>query len=144
MLGSPEVTILGDVRLVLPILLFQYYYYLMMLGELVESFYVLLPVGQESAETVAQDMSLWDSFPLGCHYPQHGGLAICIQWLPQWIVIVDHWVPWLGYCSPDSVESFPFPLLNHLGWWWLHLHLAWPLLALLEPQRCSSWCSYAL
>ena len=117
MLGSLEVTILGDVGLVLPILLYLYYCYLMMLGEPVECSYVLLPVGQESAETVAQDSSLSDSFPLWCHYPQRGGSAICIQRQPQQIVIVDHWVPWLSHGSPDGIESFPSPLLNHVSRW---------------------------
>ena len=47
--------ILSDVGLVLPILLDQYYCYLMMLRKLVESLYVFLSIGQESAEVVAPD-----------------------------------------------------------------------------------------
>ena len=68
MFRSPEVTILGDVGLVLPILLDQYYCYLMMLRELVESLYVFLSIGQESAEVVALDNSFQGFVSWDCHY----------------------------------------------------------------------------
>ena len=61
--------ILDNVGLVLPILLDQYYCYLMMLGESVESLYVFISFGQESAEIVAPDNSLLGFVSLECHYP---------------------------------------------------------------------------
>ena len=60
---SPEVMILGDIRLVLPILLDQYYCYLMMLGEPVESLYVFLSIGQESARLLHQMILSWALSP---------------------------------------------------------------------------------